>query len=472
MLTKNIIKSITRALVVSSLFCGIAFSSQSKFNAYTDKSITSDYRENSILRELTLDSQEGGNRLQYGETKIESGPAFCPTLNFNEFYDKAYINTVNLLVQNSEAENIMKLLKFYNSDSDLEKIKSDNEKVQKILNSYPDVVNNIINEQQKFHKCYDSKNRTIIDPPGKDTYSYFRQRRELIYSAIARLIKTAYTQPLKHFEEQMKDFYTYLTKHYYTVQSSKNRRSRPATLNDSKAPAFNSGSRSATHTEFIMVYYIIKNDEGILKKFNNFTNMLTSTPERCEDAFHELINNLGPKLPNRIYSAHCMCPVCEAFLTSLYNVCKHHGEFISILSRYKSISGPYGKLTKLLLGDDTGQNTVANGKGAAGSSARHSFGAPASKERGDGGVQQTPPPQSSSTATNREAFSKQLRERVNGSGTSTQSPSTKDNRNSNAHHRGEDTDAESFSPAKLFNNPQKNKRNKHHKSQSLPAKRQ
>lgn len=378
MLTKNIIKSITRALVVSSLFCGIAFSSQSKFNAYTDKSITSDYRENSILRELTLDSQKGGNRLQYGETKIESGPAFCPTLSFNEFYDKAYINTVNLLVQNSEAENIMKLLKFYNSVFDLEKIKSDNEKVQKILNSYPDVVNNIINKQ-KFLECYDSKKGTIIDPPGKDTYSYFRQRRELIYSAITRLIETVYSEPLKHFEEQMKDFYTYLTKGYDTVQSS-------------EAPAFNSGSRSATHTEFIMVYYIIKNDKGILKKFNNFTNMLTSTPERCEAAFHELINNLGPKLPNRIYSAHCMCPVCEAFLTSLYNVCKHHGEFISILSRYKSISGPYGKLTKLLLGDDTGQNTVANGKGAAGSSTGPSFGTPPSKERGDGGVQQQPPP--------------------------------------------------------------------------------
>lgn len=87
-------------------------------------------------------------------------------------------------------------------------------------------------------------------------------------------------------------------------------------------------------------------------------------------------------------------------------------------------------------------------------------------------IQQEPPPQSSSTATNREAFSKQLRERVNGSGTSTQSPSTKDNRNSNAHHGGEDTDAEGFSPAKLFNNPPKNKRNKHHKSKYLPAKRQ
>lgn len=85
-------------------------------------------------------------------------------------------------------------------------------------------------------------------------------------------------------------------------------------------------SSSEYHTEFLMVYDILKRCSESSK-----------SPEQCsyEDMLELLIRNKD-FLPNKIYSVQGMCPVCEVFLTSLYELCKKEAYFISETNTYQS----------------------------------------------------------------------------------------------------------------------------------------
>lgn len=140
-------------------------------------------------------------------------------------------------------------------------------------------------------------------------------------------------------------------------------------------------SRSATHTEFLMIHDILKekldittilstfkdeintlkNMSGKLDKLQPKKDSIACNVEKAnKDTFSKALTLLKEKpalLPDTIYSVKAMCPVCEIFLTSLYELCGKDAKFISRKNTYNSPNSNKSTHLKKVFLDDLDTST-------------------------------------------------------------------------------------------------------------------
>lgn len=90
-------------------------------------------------------------------------------------------------------------------------------------------------------------------------------------------------------------------------------------------------TKASTHTEFLMIY-------DILPDSLKLDMYLLSLDDLSDSWYEKMLQQIREDhlLPHLMCSAKAMCPVCEVFLTSLYELCGQDARFVSVENTYNS----------------------------------------------------------------------------------------------------------------------------------------